>query len=179
MGFFAKFFKREARPSPVQPERSSQATQSSGAPTSQNPVPKKADQAQPSAEEQLRQIARLKEFFSGGTMTTAEAAPIAVQADHYIISMLPPGEPDNPKVEELMTSILTANGYIKGNATWELRVNAMALDDSFLVFSAMGFEKRTGNKVDKDRTRIHNYGGKWTVSGTDVRGKMLAMFLEK
>lgn len=178
MGFLAKFFKREAKPSPAQPKPSSQVNQSSGPPL-QNPVPEKADPAQVSAEEQLKQMARLREFFSGGTMTTAEGAPFAVQADHYVISMLPPGEPNHPKIEELMTSILTANGYIKGNATWELRVNAMALDDSFLVFSAMGFEKRTGKKVDKGRTRIHNYGGKWTVSGTDVRGKMLAVFLEK
>jgi hypothetical protein len=115
--------------------------------------------------------------FFGKAPTTADGRPFATQADHYIISMLPP-EMDEAKSKELTRAIIAANGYVAGNATWEIRVNANALNDQFLVFSLMDFEKRTGKKADKGRTRVHDFGGTWSVTGTDVKGKMLAVFFE-
>jgi len=144
-------------------------------PKSQNPTPKSAELTK--REEDLEQIAQVAKFF-GKTPTTADGRPFALQADHYIISMLPP-ELDEAKTKELSRAIIAANGYVAGNATWEVRVNAMALDNTFSMFSLAGFEKRTGKKADPGRTRIHDFGGNWSVTGTDVKGKMLAVFFEK
>ena len=173
MGFLDKFFKRAAKP--ALPKRSVQTNQRSGAPN-QSPIPKSADQELIDREEELERMARVAKFF--GSTPTSGGAPFAVQADHYLISMLPP-ELDETKSRELTRAIIAANGYVAGDATWEIRVSANALEGSFLMFSLMGFEKRTGKKADKGRTRVHDFGGKWSVTGTDVKGKMLAVWFEK
>jgi hypothetical protein len=95
---------------------------------------------------------------------------MAVQADHYVICMLPPA-PGEVRRQMLIPQILGANGYTAGSASVDFQVSDLALEDSFFVFSMKAYEDRTGRKVDMNRSRVHNF------TGNTARGKMLAMFL--
>ena len=97
---------------------------------------------------------------------------MAVQADHYIICMLPPA-PGEVRRQMLIPQILGANGYTVGPANVDFQVSDTALEDSFFFLAMKVYEDRTGRKVDMNRSKVHNF------SGNTVRGKMMAMFLAR
>jgi hypothetical protein len=101
----------------------------------------------------------------------AVEALAAVQAEYYIISMLPP-EPDPAGRDALILRILTANGYTKGTAGVHFALSSSGAEslEAFTMGLMFNYERNSGKEIDNSRTRIHNF------SGSGVQGKMIAVF---
>ena len=88
-----------------------------------------------------------------------------LQADHYIIRMLPPAPANR---NSLINSVLTANGYVLGAATVDFDVDSMALNNAYMIGLLLVYEN-TRSEVNQDRTRIHTFSGA-------AHGKLIAVF---
>jgi uncharacterized protein YjbI with pentapeptide repeats len=94
--------------------------------------------------------------------TTAKAS--SLQPDHFIIRQLPPKAAD---VDRLIDSVLRANGYTRGRATVDFKVDSEATNQAYLMGLLQNYEN--ARKVDTTRSKMHNFSGGAT-------GKMIAVF---
>lgn len=89
----------------------------------------------------------------------------ALQADHYIIRMLPPEPADS---ESAIDRVLAANGYVQGSATVDFKVDSYATNEAYMMGLLFNYE-RTGFRVDDARSKMHNFRGA-------AAGKLIAVF---
>ena len=90
---------------------------------------------------------------------------MAVKADHYIIRMLPP-EPEDR--ESVIDRVLAANGYVRGTASVDFRVDSSATSDAYMTGLLLNYES-IGVAVDDTRSKMHKFKGGAT-------GKLIAVF---
>ena len=90
---------------------------------------------------------------------------MAVRADHYIIRMLPP-EPVNR--ESVIDQALAANGYVRGTASVDFKVDSYAASDAYMMALLLNYES-TGVAVDDVRSKMHDFRGA-------AAGKLIAVF---
>jgi uncharacterized protein YjbI with pentapeptide repeats len=97
----------------------------------------------------------------------ATAPPVAsLQADHYIIRLLPP---DTANRDALIGQILSANGYVRGAATIDFRADSEAGSQAYMMGLLLTYEKTTAVPLDSARSKMHKLSG-------GANGHMVAVF---
>lgn len=94
------------------------------------------------------------EAFFGRLEQEAAAVRQVLQADHYIIRKLPPEPADT---DLLVNAVLNANGYNRGAATVDFKVNSSATNEAYFMTLVILYEK--SHAIDGSRSKTHNFSG--------------------
>jgi len=85
--------------------------------------------------------------------------PRPIQADHYIIRLLPPVW---GITSQLVSQILTANNCVAGDGVTDVDVTDRARNKAYSMLQVQRYERRSQRTVDPAKTRVIEFGGELT-----------------